>query len=332
MRKILTWLTITTIFISSSYAYTATQIQKITPIVWEKIENIINKKITKKYKKLDFYLLIKDKLNYIATKRPKYKDLIKAINNYLQKDYLNELWIIPITIDYVVDWDTIRFINKFNWKEYSLRMVGIDTPESNKRRFWYAECYWDEAKKHLKELTKETNPLYVKYYIEKDKSQWDVWKYWRQLWYLLKAVKYKNWQWKVENLNWKQIKDWYAWEYTYNKYHPYIYQNLFKQYQKYAESRNLGLWSPNTCNWQRVKKVEEKTSWDLLNILNYPTQKELQSWVIHQWDSKWNCPTTRVYCSKIQTCDEAYYYLNQCWASYLDRNKDWVPCESLCKK
>jgi hypothetical protein len=176
-------------------------------------------------------------------------------------------------------------------------------------------------------------PPYAKYFIEVDESQWQVDKYWRTLGYLLQALKYKNWSWKVNNLNWKQIKDWYAWEYTYNKYNPYKYQALFRQYQQYAESKQLGLWAVNTCNWQRkaIDEVKGQTNNSLYDVLNYPTTNELKSWVIHQWDEN-KCPTKRVYCSQIESCDLAYYYLNTCNATYLDKDWDWVPCESICKK
>ncbi|WP_428244002.1 endonuclease [Gynuella sp.] len=36
-------------------------------------------------------------------------------------------------------------------------------------------------------------------------------------------------------------------------------------------------------------------------------------------------------CSQMKSCAQAKYYLNQCGLSSLDRNKDGIPCESLCK-
>ncbi len=35
-------------------------------------------------------------------------------------------------------------------------------------------------------------------------------------------------------------------------------------------------------------------------------------------------------CDDMVSCDEAYYYLNTCAKTSLDRDKDGVPCESLC--
>jgi len=37
------------------------------------------------------------------------------------------------------------------------------------------------------------------------------------------------------------------------------------------------------------------------------------------------------YCSQMSSCDEAYFYLNKCGIKSLDRDKDGIPCESLCK-
>lgn len=36
-------------------------------------------------------------------------------------------------------------------------------------------------------------------------------------------------------------------------------------------------------------------------------------------------------CKQMLTCEEATYYLRQCGVSSLDRDKDGVPCQGLCK-
>ena len=36
-------------------------------------------------------------------------------------------------------------------------------------------------------------------------------------------------------------------------------------------------------------------------------------------------------CSKIKSCKEAYFYLEVCGIKRLDRDKDGIPCEKLCK-
>lgn len=36
-------------------------------------------------------------------------------------------------------------------------------------------------------------------------------------------------------------------------------------------------------------------------------------------------------CSQMASCEEAYFYLNKCGVRSLDRDKDGIPCESICK-
>jgi hypothetical protein len=44
-----------------------------------------------------------------------------------------------------------------------------------------------------------------------------------------------------------------------------------------------------------------------------------------------NLKCKKVTCSKIKTCKEAYFYLEVCGFKRLDRDKDSIPCEKLCK-
>lgn len=36
-------------------------------------------------------------------------------------------------------------------------------------------------------------------------------------------------------------------------------------------------------------------------------------------------------CKQMNSCEEAKFYLKQCGVLRLDRDKDGIPCESLCK-
>ena len=36
-------------------------------------------------------------------------------------------------------------------------------------------------------------------------------------------------------------------------------------------------------------------------------------------------------CSQMTSCKEAYFYLEVCGVTKLDRDKDGIPCEKLCK-
>ena len=151
--------------------------------------------------------------------------------------------LISYKIVKVIDWDTIKIFDE-NWEKESVRMIWIDTPESYKTRFWYKECFWDEASNYLKKIIWDSEKVQV----EIDKTQWNKWfdRYWRLLWYV-----FLNW----ENLNEKMIKDWYAWEFTYQK-HFYKYQKEFKAAEKFASKNDFWLWAKDTCNWKRVK-IEE---------------------------------------------------------------------------
>ena len=36
------------------------------------------------------------------------------------------------------------------------------------------------------------------------------------------------------------------------------------------------------------------------------------------------------YCTQMQSCEEARFYLSKCGLDKLDKDKDGIPCESLC--
>jgi hypothetical protein len=48
-------------------------------------------------------------------------------------------------------------------------------------------------------------------------------------------------------------------------------------------------------------------------------------------DTTFSCDKKKK-CGEMASCKEAKYHLQQCGNKRLDRNKDGIPCESLCKK
>ena len=136
----------------------------------------------------------------------------------------------------IIDWDTVKIKDNKDEKSYSIRMIWLDAPEKTTTRYWYIECFWNEATEHLKTLLSWANEIW----LELDNSQGLTDKYWRILWYV-----YYSW----ENLNQKMIKDGYGFEYTYNL--PYKYQKSFKKAEKNARINQLWLWNKNTCDWKR---------------------------------------------------------------------------------
>ena len=134
----------------------------------------------------------------------------------------------------VIDWDTLKVKN--NNEEINIRMIGLDAPEKSTTRYWYTECFWNEATNHLNEILSWITTIQV----EQDPTQWKTDKYWRLLWYV-----FFSWN----NINQKMIEDGYWFEYTYNL--PYKYQKEFKKAEKSARLNKLWLWDKDTCNWEK---------------------------------------------------------------------------------
>ena len=130
----------------------------------------------------------------------------------------------------VIDGDTIEVYQ--NKKVEKIRMIGLNTPESVDPRK-QVECFGIEASDRLKELIegKIVN-------LETDETQDKQDRYGRKLRYVFLGD---------ENINQKMIADGYGFEYTYKV--PYKYQNEFKEAQKSARKKSLGLWDTNNCDY-----------------------------------------------------------------------------------
>ena len=132
--------------------------------------------------------------------------------------------IFPIK---VIDWDTLWYYNIFEWKQ-KLRLIWVDTPESNTYRYWYKECYWKKAKQYTQIKIKN----WILFFLTNDKKKY--WYYWRRLGYL--------WILSFNGLNLLQIdllKNWYA--KVYKKW-SFKYKQLFVKLEKYAKENKIWLW------------------------------------------------------------------------------------------
>lgn len=130
----------------------------------------------------------------------------------------------------VVDGDTVK-INR-NGKEETLRLIGMNTPETVDPRTT-VECFGKEASDKAKEsLTSKRVKL------EFDEGEGVLDKYQRTLAYIYTedGVMFNEWM----------IKNGYAYEYTYDD--AYKYQTEFKSAERYARDNELGLWNPKTCS------------------------------------------------------------------------------------
>ena len=195
----------------------------------------------------------------------------------------------------IIDGDTIHF------NGLKIRMIGLDAPESNNSRYWYAECFGQEAKEHLQGLLQNTNNIT----LEKDLSQGELDMYGRTLAYILV---------NGVNINTQMIQDGFGFEETYNS-KIYKYQNEHKTAELNAKNNGLGLWSTTTCSWNRKKWTPAEQN----NSTNTTTP-----WAYTCW--------TKTYCSEMITCEEAKYFLNQCGLSRLDSDSDGIPCEAICSQ
>lgn len=138
----------------------------------------------------------------------------------------------------IIDGDTV--VLKIDGKDETIRLVGINTPETKDPRK-PVECFGYEATNKAKELLENQRVTFTADPTQDIRDKYD-----RLLGYI-----------HTENgvfFNFEMIKQGYAYEYTYNT--SYQYQNEFKQAQNEAQKEKRGLWSPDTCNGELI--IEEK--------------------------------------------------------------------------
>ena len=169
---------------------------------------------------------------------PTIKEAAKLINTTFDKDFwltATEVGKQTYKLVEVVDWDTVR-IEK-DGQVVSVRMIGLDAPESTTMRYGHMECFGKEASNHLAQLLSWSSQID----LEADPTQTTTDKYGRLLGYVV-----VNWT----NLNKKMIEDGYGFEYTYNL--PYKYQSEFKSAQKTASEKKFWLWADSACKGERI--------------------------------------------------------------------------------
>jgi hypothetical protein len=102
---------------------------------------------------------------------------------------------------------------------------------------------------------------------------------------------------------------------------PKYSHGAYASQQSAAKASKLGLWKGSfeePWTW-RAEQAQRSTSIQRLGIISSQPQS-----------SGYSCEP-RGTCSQISSCDEANWYLANCpWGGKLDRDKDGIPCESLC--
>jgi micrococcal nuclease len=191
-------------------------------------------------------------------KRPKFSDKIKesrdvlivimglvtlvtlflfgAVNEDDLQSFIKEEWASKRTsevheeylVTEVIDGDTLRII--YGDEERSVRLIGIDTPETRHPTAG-VECFGKEATAKLESLV-DGKVVTLEFDPTQDKED----RFGRLLLYV----------WVDELfINRELIKQGYAYEYTYDD--PYRYQQEFKRLEEKARSREVGLWG-DVCN------------------------------------------------------------------------------------
>ncbi|MFM2310499.1 MAG: hypothetical protein RLY87_2621 [Chloroflexota bacterium] len=137
---------------------------------------------------------------------------------------------VPARISAVVDGDTVKL--NYQGKVVSIRMIGVDTPETKDPRK-PVQCFGREATEYTKKTLLNQDVM-----IAHDPTQDTLDKYQRPLLYI----------WLPDGTLFNQliIQEGYAFEYTYRV--PYQYQEAFKAAENDARSAGRGLWAATTCN------------------------------------------------------------------------------------
>ena len=203
----------------------------------------------------------------------------------------------------VVDGDTLSI--DMDGKKTTLRLIGIDTPETVDPRK-QVECFGVEASNKAKELLARKM---VK--IEKDSTQGEFDKYGRLLAYVY-----------LEDglfFNKYMIEEGYAYEYTYNL--PYKYQTEFKVAELFAQNNEKGLWATGECDESDDVQAEVITPELVEKILPVDT-------------GEYTCSFNAYNCGDFSTHAEAQEVYELCGGvsndvHRLDRDSDGEACESL---
>jgi micrococcal nuclease len=197
--------------------------------------------------------------------------LIVPANSYAATTYYQ--------VTKVADGDTITV--KIGKKNVSVRLIGVDTPETVDPRKT-VECFGKEASAITKKKL-----LNKKVALEADPTQGETDKYGRLLRYafLQDGTNFDKWL----------ISEGYGFEYTYNL--PYKYQQEHKDAESAARLSSKGLWKSETCNAEtKVKKLPQgqKIETTKTSSTTAPSVQSSQShafYVSSQAKTKYYCDT-----------------------------------------
>ena len=102
--------------------------------------------------------------------------------------------------------------------------------------------------------------------------------------------------------------------------------NAFKLGRSYADFPNAVVQYDNLCFYNRALSVDKIKilSQEQITTTTKPEQPT-------EPNPSFSCKPKKN-CGDMDSCEEAYYHLEQCGRKGLDRDKDGIPCESICKQ
>lgn len=195
MKKIFTWFIIAIMaivpIVAFWYIVSIQDEQKINSIVEE-----LNEKSSHTRETVLFYL--------------------NSIIDWIKKD---DIYYWPFFVTKVTDWDTIHV--DYYWKDKTLRIIWLDTPET----YWKKECYGSQATARAKTLLKDKQ-VYLK--VDPKLENTDM--YNRLLRYVY-----------IDDLDFTQImlEEWF-WEYA--KYWDFSREESYEKFEQNAKNQNIWLW------------------------------------------------------------------------------------------
>lgn len=203
----------------------------------------------------------------------------------------------------VADGDTVTILDA-NKEKHKIRLAGIDAPES-------AQPYGNAAKKHLSSLI-GSKSVCVDWYKHD--------KYNRKIGVILL---------NDQDINYEMVKAGYAWHFKkYEKEQKPEDRVLYSDAQNTARSDVIGLWSePNPIEPDAWRAGERSKKPEVGRMA--PVEPMTQKVVGLTGGSSFGCGSKR-FCKDMDSCEEACFYLKECGLGRLDKDKDGVPCESLC--
>lgn len=133
------------------------------------------------------------------------------------------------TVTRIVDGDTL-WVN-INEKEEKIRLVGINTPETEKE-LAPVECYADEAEDRLKEILSQKKVTLLRNKKGDDRDQFDR---------LLRYVFVDG-----ADVGAQLIEEGYA--FAFRRY-PHDRMNFYIQQESQAKAKKKGMWNPENCSY-----------------------------------------------------------------------------------